>query len=362
MRDGQKHYRLVTSRGIPSHGSSVDEAPRKDVDIAPGQTLRLCELEGPGTIVRFWLTLPVWGQGMVLKTTVLRMYWDGEATPSVEAPLGDFFGAAFGEPVNLVSSRLVLAGGAYLCRFEMPFHTKAIIEVHNESPRALRSLFFQVGYYHEPARAERTATFHAQFRCERPTLPGVPFTVLKARGRGSFVGLRMDVQNREWWLKRPLRDIPVPRGFGLGCLEGWETIVIDGQETSPLTGTGTEDYFSAGFYFKGAPFCTPTHGCTKRSFFTGRASAYRFHVDDPIDFGESLDFSMDHGLKSSMAADYSSVAYWYQDEPHAPFPPLPSPQDRLPSFPWINPLQWLTCAAPILALGGAATSMLLQGR
>ena len=358
----QKHYRLVTSRGLCSHGSPTDDAPRKEVDIAAGQRLRLCEIDGPGTIVRFWLTLPVLGRGPVLKTTVLHMYWDGEGSPSVEVPLGDFFGAAFGKPVTLVSARLVITGGAYLCRFEMPFNTRAIIELQNESARTLRNLFFQVGYYHEPARTERAPTFHAQFRCARPTEPGVPFTVLNARGAGSFVGLRMDVQNREWWLRPPFLEIPVPRGFGLGCLEGWETVIIDEQATNPLTGTGAEDYFSAGFYFKGAPFCTPTHGCTKRSFLTGRASAYRFHLDDPIHFESSLDFIFDHGLNNTMAADYYSVAYWYQHEPHAPFPLLPSAQDRSPGFPWINPLQWFTCAAPAIALGGAAAYALLAHR
>lgn len=359
MRPRRGDYRLVTSRGLRSPGSPPDEAPRKEVDIPPGQTLRLCDLEGPGRIVRFWLTLPVLGRGPVLKTAVLRMYWDGEESPSVEAPLGDFFGATFGKPLNLVSAYLVIAGGAYLCRFEMPFHTRAIIEIHNESTRPLRYLFFQIGYYHEPARTEREPTFHAQFRCARPTTPGEPFTVLQARGAGSFVGMRMDVQNREWWLRPPFRDIFLPRGFGLGCLEGWETVIVDEQTTSPLSGTGTEDYFSGGFYFMNAPFCTPTHGCTLRSFLTGRASAYRFHLDDPIHFDRSLDFLIDHGLHNTMAADYSSVAYWYQHEPHAPFPPLPSAQERSPRIPWINPLQWLVCATPAMALGGAAAHALL---
>src|SRR6266496_2752720 len=151
----------------------------------------------------------------------------------------------------------------------------------------------------------------------------------------------MDIENRAWWLTPPFRDIPLPRGFGLGVLEGWESITVDDDRSSVVAGTGTEDYFSGGFYFKDVPFSTPTHGCTKRSFFTGRVSAYRFHVDDPIYFSKSIEIAFDHGLKNSMAADYSGVAYWYQDEPHVPLPPLPDANGRRLRFPWTNVSQWL---------------------
>lgn len=320
------------------------------MELAPGARLRLCDLEGSGRIVRFWMTLPVLGQGSILKDAVLRMFWDGEDQPSVETPLGDFFGASFGKPVHLVSARLVVTGGAYLCRFEMPFNNGAVIEIENGSASTLRNLFFQIGYYEEPPRARRP-TLHAQFRRECPTEPGRPFVVLQARGKGWLAGVRMDFQTRAWWLKPPWRDVVLPRGFGLGVLEGWETITVDAA-TEPLIGTGAEDYFSGGFYFKGAPFCTPTHGCTRRSFVSGRVSAYRLHEDDPIPFDESIDMVMDHGLENTMEADYSSVAYWYQDEPHAPFPPLSPAPARRPSLPWTNAVQLVICAA-VLAISMA---------
>lgn len=359
MKGHHPRYRLVTSRGLGSTGADALHDTRKQVRLPPGQTLQLCRLEGAGRIVRFWMTLPVLLNRSALKDAVVRMYWDGEQSPSVEVPLGDFFGATFGRPAHLVSDRVVIAGGAYLCRFEMPFNQGALVEITNDSRRAIRDLFFQIGYYEEPQRTEPEPTLHAQFRRERCTRDGEPFEVLHARGSGWFAGMRMDVQSRAWWLEPPFREIPLPRGFGLGVLEGWETIVVDGDTVTPITGTGAEDYFSGGFYFKGAPFCTPTHGCTHRSFLTGRASAYRFHVDDPIYFNESIDVAMDHGLRNSMACDYCAVAYWYQREPHAPFPALPPVGARSFDFPLRNLLQWFILAVlPLAVLGLAAYAAL----
>jgi hypothetical protein len=252
----------------------------------------------------------------------------------------------------------VVAGGAFLCRFEMPFNDGAVLEVDNQSDRRVRNLFFQVGYYEETARAAPAATLHATFRRESPTRGPVPVDVVQAAGKGWFAGLTMQVQNRSWWLKPPLRAIVLPRGLGLGLLEGWETIVVDGVDHH--VGTGAEDYFSGGFYFAGGPFSTPTHGCTARSFLTGRVSAFRFHVDDPIPFDRSFAMTIDHGLENSMEGDYTTVAYWYQAEPHQPFPPLPPPQDRRPRTPWVNPAQWLVVAVAVVAALSAAITALLR--
>ncbi len=193
------------------------------------------------------------------------------------------------------------------------------------------------------------------------TPKGEPFLALHAVGAGRFAGLRVDLQARDWWLKLPLSEIALPRGFGLGILEGWEEIVVDGDRAEALSGTGTEDYFSGGFYFSGGPFCTPTYGCTQRSFFTGRVSAYRFHLDDPIPFSQSLTVTLDHGLANSMTGDYSTVAYWYQREPHAPLQPLPSAAARRPTLAWMNPAQWLLLLAAVVVLLAGATLALAWG-
>jgi hypothetical protein len=336
-------YVVVTSRDAAG-------ATQKQVDIGPRRTLRICQLEGAGRIVRFWMTVPVIGQRHVLKDSVLRIYWDGEAAPSVETPLGDFFGATFGKPRPLMSARLVIAGGGYLSRFSMPFNEGAVVEIENQSARSLRNLFFQIGYYEEPPRAEHEPTLHARFRRENPTHERSSVEVVRAIGHGWFAGLKVDIQNRSWWLRPPLKEIALPRGLGLGLLEGWETVTVDGGP--PNSGTGAEDYFSGGFYFRHGPFWTPTHGCTARSFFTGRASAYRFHLDDPIPFQQSFEMTLDHGLENNMEGDYSLVAYWYQKEPHQPFPELPALRQRRVQAPWVNPLQWLLCLSALAALLG----------
>jgi Protein of unknown function (DUF2961) len=167
------------------------------------------------------------------------------------------------------------------------------------------------------------------------------------------VGLNVSMQNQSWWLRPPVSHIALPRGFGLGLLEGWETIIVDGDASNALVGTGAEDYFSSGFYFSGAPFCTPTHGCTHRSFLTGRVAAYRFHDQDAIPFETSLVFVLDHGLKNQMAGTYTSTAYWYQTEPHGDFPPLPDVDARRPPTPWINPVQWMVISMVVLAMASA---------
>src|SRR5262245_17649014 len=237
-RGGQ--YRLATSRGL-------SQGARKYVDVAPGETLTMCRLAGAGRVVRLWVTLPLLGQRHALKDAVLRFFWDRETEPSVEVPLGDFFGAAFGRPVRLVSERLLVIGGAFVSRLEMPFNDGAVLQLRNDSNKKLRVLFFQVGYYEEESRAEAEPTLHAQFTRQARTIDGQPVVVLRASGAGRFAGLRVDLQARDWWLKPPLSEIPIPRGFGLGILEGWEQIVVDGDRASALSGTGAEDYFSGGF-------------------------------------------------------------------------------------------------------------------
>jgi hypothetical protein len=149
----------------------------------------------------------------------------------------------------------------------------------------------------------------------------------------------------------------IPRGLGLGLLEGWESIRVDGEEQPSIVGTGGEDYFSGGFYFSGGPFHTPTHGAAVRSYLLGRVSAYRFHVDDPIPFARSIEVSVDHGLRNTMEGDYASVAYWYQEEPHADFPELPAPARRRVVHPLLNLGQHLLLAGALLVVLGLAAAL-----
>jgi hypothetical protein len=271
-------YAQVTSLGAMRRLRSLEQVELRDksISVAPGERRRLCDLEGPGRIVRIWFTTPILGRRSILRDVICRMYWDGEATPSVECPLGDLFGAAFGLPIPFVSARLVIAGGGCLCRFEMPFNVQAIVEIENQSRAALRDFFFQIGFYREPEPSAGLQTFHAQWRRTCPTALGRPHQALEARGRGRFVGLKLDMQNRSWWLRPPLAAMVIPRGLGIGLLEGWESIRVDGEDAPSIIGTGGEDYFSGGFYFSGGSFHTPTHGATVRSYLLGPAAAWCF--------------------------------------------------------------------------------------
>jgi hypothetical protein len=137
-----------------------------------------------------------------------------------------------------------------------------------------------------------------------------------------------------------LREIVLPRGAGLGLLEGWETIQVDGDE--PQMGTGAEDWFNGGFYFQGAPFHTPTHGCSYRSFFWGRVSAWRFLApEEQIPFERSFSFLLDHGLRNEMAGVIDATAFWYEVEPHSTQPPLAPWSERRWGVPLSSPAQWL---------------------
>jgi len=288
------------------------------------------------------------------------MFWDNEPTPSVECPLGDFFGASFAAPRRFVADRLTISGGGYLSRLEMPFGERAVIEVENQSKRTLRLLVYQIGYYEEDCPPGPLQTLHVQWRRQNPTLHGQPFVALEARGAGELIGVKVDLQNRSWWLRPPLRHIFFPRGLGLGMLEGAETIEIDGDGARRALGTGTEDFFHGGWYFLGGAFQTPTHGATRRSFLTGRVSAYRFLVGDQIPFEQSLRLAFDHGIDNDIATDYASVVYWYQQEPHHEFPSLPPVRERRPAVPALNIAQPLLALALLASLVALVVSLLLR--
>jgi hypothetical protein len=165
------------------------------------------------------------------------------------------------------------------------------------------------------------------------------------------------MQKSGWWLD-PARMLgraretgsPVsaifPEAAGMGMLEGWESIYVDGEESPSIPGTGNEDYFNSGFYFSQGPYSAPHWGCTVRSYPASRCAAYRFHIADPIPFQRSIIVDMDHGYTNQVQTDYSSVAYWYQTEPHAAFPPLPPVAERLPTPASQNALQFALLTSP----------------
>jgi hypothetical protein len=356
--------RQISSQGrqepIPLLAKAIGDAPGKSVQIQPGETYTIAEIEGAGTILRIWMTTMQPMPGLPTNFNhylVLRFYWDGELTPSVEVPFGDFFGVPWGKYTHYIAEPLSCTSGGYNCQFPMPFSQGCRIEVVNQAASTCQAFFFQVQYL-ELEEEPSPLRFHAQWRRENPTRHGAPYRVLDAQGSGHFAGLHLWMQKDGWWLDPPKMvqraketGSPVsavfPEAIGMGMLEGWESIYVDGEETPSIPGTGNEDYFNSGFYFSKGPYSAPHWGCTVRSYPNSRCAAYRFHINDPIPFKQSIIVDMDHGYANQVKTDYSSVAYWYQKEPHAVFPILPPVSQRLPTPTDQNALQFALFTSPL---------------
>jgi hypothetical protein len=318
------------------------------VRIEPGQTFTVAEIEGSGAIQQIWMTAfpGFW------RSAILRMYWDGEATPSVETPLGDFFGAGWTERCRLSSLAVcVNPAGGFNCYWEMPFRRSARITLENRNENPM-TLYYQVNYTLTDV-PEDVAYFHAQWRRSNPLPYKEVHTLLDGvRGHGHYVGtyLAWGVHSNGWWG------------------EGEIKFFMDGDGEWPtICGTGTEDYFGGAWDFEepGAVygvFSTPYSGLhevqTPSSMFRTqqRFGMYRWHIMDPVRFEQDLRVTiqalgwrpdrvnlpaqfltkvmldrLEGGWRPAkhylpLQDDIASTAFWYQTEPHAPFPALPGPE------------------------------------
>src|SRR5271165_5206090 len=308
--------------------------------LAPGETLTLLDEAGPGEISHAWITIAS-DERFHLKKMVLRMYWDGEASPSVEAPVGDFFGLGLGD-YHLYQSVPLSVGSdkALNCFFPMPFQKHARITVTNEGAHKVDAFYFNIDYraYSKPLAGD-LLYFHAQYRQAAPAhgwtndwrsngdaiindkknLNGEGnYVWMEATGRGHFVGVTMSVlENQDGW-------------WG----EGDDMFFVDGEALPSINGTGSEDYFLGAWDFGGHPFSYGLYGApvVGQEVAGGRWSLYRFHLDSPITFTKSLRATIEHGHANHRSDNYFSVAYWYQSEPHAEFPALPPVNERIPKL------------------------------
>ena len=314
-------------------GGNADARP-----VAPGETLTLLDENGPGLITHVWVTIAS-DDPNHLKALVLRMYWDGESTPSVEAPIGDFFGLGLGDYHLYQSLPLQVSSDKALnCFFPMPFQKHARITVTNEGTKRTDAFYFNIDYraYNKPLPADGLY-FHAQYRQAAPAqgttepwkfngdmdsrknLNGeFNYVWMEATGRGHFVGVTMSVlQNQDKW-------------WG----EGDDMFFVDGEKLPSINGTGSEDYFLGAWDFGGHPFSYNLFGApvVGQEVAGGRSSVYRFHLDSPIPFTKSLRATIEHGHANHRSDNYFSVAYWYQTEPHARFPAMPALEQRIPKI------------------------------
>lgn len=332
------------------------------MQVPARETRELGHIEGAGCVKHIWMTLTTLPEDpLELCKTVLRFYWDGEASPSVAVPLGDFFGMGFGRRRNFASLPLQMSpedGKGLNCWFPMPFAEGARFEVENQS-ESRAFLWFYIDFERYPELPEELARFHACWRrsdpsagvarergwtrrdyrlderrpvgaglaiggpWEEPNLTGERnHVILEARGRGQYVGcvLNIDVFERQ-----------VNDWYG----EGDDMIFVDGEPWPPrLHGTGTEDYFNTAFC-PTQEYSAPYHGITLYSGnpawpWGGKNSMYRFHVEDPVRFEREIRVTIETGHANALANDVSSTAYWYQQDRGDPLPGLPPAEARLP--------------------------------
>ena len=306
-------HQNYTSKRVSSYDRSGGN--RDAIPIKPQETAVLAEIKGPAAIHHIWVTIsaePFYGRKLIL-----RIYWDGEKSPSVEAPIGDFFGVGHGLDRNFSSLPINCSseGRARNCYWYMPFRSSALITVTNEGTRQVGAFYYYIDYRELPEVSPGTPFFHAQYRQEMPCQPGKNYLILDAAGGGHYVGCNLSILQRAmgWWG------------------EGDDMIYVDGEEKPSLHGTGSEDYFSDAWGMREDE--NPFYGCPLQEpdFQVGsKATVYRFHIPDPIPFKKSILVTIEHGHANDRSDHFSSVAYWYQSEPHKPFPLLPPAEQRLP--------------------------------
>ncbi|HMA52923.1 MAG TPA: glycoside hydrolase family 172 protein [Acidobacteriota bacterium] len=301
------------SRRISSYDRSGGN--RDSIVIEPGKTAVLAEIDGPGAIHHIWTTIaaePFYGRKIVL-----RIYWDGERSPSVEAPIGDFFGVGHGLNRNFASLPITCSseGRARNCYWYMPFRRSCRITAKNEGTRAVDAFYYYIDYRELPDLPADATYFHAQYRQEFPPDKRRDYTLVEAEGAGHYVGCSMSVLQRAmgWWG------------------EGDDRIKVDGESKPSLHGTGSEDYFSDAWGMRQSQ--SLFYGCPlqEEDFQAGaKATVYRFHIPDPVPFKRSIQVTIEHGHANDRADLLSSVGYWYQTEPHKAFPSFPPVTERLP--------------------------------
>ncbi|MCP5521433.1 MAG: DUF2961 domain-containing protein [Verrucomicrobiales bacterium] len=290
------------------------------VRIQGKSTFTMAEIEGPGSIQSIWMT-PTGNW----RWSILRFYWDDETEPSIECPVGDFFASGWGKYAQVSSLAVcVNPGSAFNCYWPMPFRKKARITMENLDDNGM-TLYYQINYALGDVPRD-AAYLHAQFRRVDPVPREEVYTILDGvKGQGHYVGTYMawETHSTGWWG------------------EGEIKFFMDGDQKFPtICGTGTEDYFcgSYNFDFEGTykEFTTPYAGLPQVIRPDGsyqsqmRFGLYRWHLPDPVRFKEDLKVTiqalgwMSGGRYQPLQDDIASVAFWYQNEPHAPFPKLPS--------------------------------------
>ena len=307
------------------------EKLRPCIQIAPGETVTLCDTDGPGMITHIWFT------GYVGHSFVMRIYWENEEFPSVEAPISAFFGCAYdenfkdrdGNYIVLNSAKILTAPGrGFNSYWEMPFEKHCRITMENRSKKEETLYYMISGWYGEIP--QDAGYFHAAYRQEHPVTKGRAYTIIDGiEGRGCFAGVTlatgMNGNNTCW-------------------VEGEAKMYIDDDQYPSMNYTGTEDYFCGSYGFgndiilnRYQTFSGMYTGLfaimgDHREFYNGqqRFLLYRFHEKDPVYFSKNFKMTIDNlGWTGPRYDDYTSVAYWYLEKPSKLAKGLPSDEEMV---------------------------------
>jgi hypothetical protein len=315
--------------------------------IMPGETRTIGQAAGPGIITHMWFTIDS-PEAYHLKKLVLRIYWDDDPLPAVEAPIGDFFGLGLGKYVTYESAPLSVGSQKALNSFfVMPFRKSARITLTNDGTMPTGAIYYNIDWQKHESLPADMLYFYAEYRQAQPnkgwtddwTRNGVPkvldkknltgegnYVIVDAEGPGQYVGVTLSLlQNQgDWWG------------------EGDEMMFIDSPDKPTITGTGSEDYFLGAWCYGNCginPFGSnrptfayqrygnPVNGGDDRG---AGWTVYRYHLDSPVPFKTSFKMTIEHGHANARSDNFYTVAFWYQKGPHKNRPPLPSVQDRIP--------------------------------
>ncbi|MFX0147931.1 MAG: glycoside hydrolase family 172 protein [Candidatus Hodarchaeota archaeon] len=350
------------------------------ITITPGEKITIAEEKGAGCITHIWCTMASRAKHF-LRNIIIRMYWDGEPEdkPSVEVPIGDFFGMGHAKHKNFVSLPLQMSprnGRGFNCWWPMPYSNGFKITIENDTSKKFKMYFYVDYEFYEEEFDDSNSygRFHAQWRRENPPVvkkadpeTGKKFKkrkpikfmfsgknreplkynykILEAKGKGHYVGCHLDIDNitfLPWFLNWPG--------------EGDDMIFIDEnieKATPTLYGTGTEDYVNQA-YSQSTKYNAPYHGTILPGGFNwwGKITYYRYHIEDPIYFNKQIIVSIEHGHDNHRRDDWSSTSYWYQIEPHDHnvFPKLLNQKDREPRSHIIHTIRKSFCILLILLM------------
>lgn len=283
--------------------------------LSPGGSVTLFKDSGPGRILGLRLG-PAEAFSGADRDILIRMYWDGAAEPAVDCPVGDFFGYSFGDPA--MRSLLVgTDGDTNYVYLPMPFERSARVELVSERAGG-PAVGVRADVVHAPlGKAADEGRLYARWRRENPTTSGLPYTFLRTAGRGHIVGVILQAQGVETG--------------NTGFFEGDDRAVIDGETV--IFGTGSEDSFNGGWYDVPGRWekrtSLPLSGCLDYKKPLARTGGYRFLITDSYAYAKSLDYTIEHGPEgNAVPTDYTSVVFFYSQDPPPADSPLPPERDR----------------------------------